>query len=185
MSRIGKKPVPIPSGVKVAIEGSGTPAAVLTVQGPLGRLEQRLHPLVEVEVADQQIQVRRRGDSRQCRALHGLTRALAANMCTGVTAGFSKMLEIVGTGYGARLDGNRLKLTVGYSRDLLVDIPEGLEVATPTVNLIEIKGIDKQQVGDFAARVRKLRPPEPYKGKGIRYRGEAVRRKAGKTLAGK
>jgi len=185
MSRIGKQPVPLPAGVKARLEGEGGPRVTLHVEGPGGELEQDIHHMVNVAVEGGQILVTRRSETRQGRALHGLVRALAANMCEGVTTGFRKNLEVVGTGYAARIDGNRLMLAVGYSTDVVLTVPPGLEVKCPTVGQIEVKGIDKQLVGDFAARIRKARPPEPYKGKGIRYRGEVVRRKAGKTLAGK
>jgi large subunit ribosomal protein L6 len=179
MSRIGKSPVQIPKGVKVAVE-SGT----LKVEGPLGKLEQRLHPAVSIEV-DQtagRLQVNRADDNRIARSVHGLTRALTANMVEGVTKGYEKKLEIVGVGYIAAIQKNTLQLRVGFANELQVPIPAGLTVTCPDQTHVVIKGIDKQLVGQFAAEVRSLRKPEPYKGKGIRYENEQVRRKAGKAV---
>ncbi|MFM8292318.1 MAG: 50S ribosomal protein L6 [Planctomycetia bacterium] len=177
MSRIGKAPVAIPKGVKAAVS-----AGSLTVEGPLGRLEHRLHPAVAVAVEDAVLRVTRTGDDRVARAVHGLTRALAANMVEGVSKGFEKKLEIVGVGYLAAIQKNMLQLRVGFANELQVPIPAGLTVTCPDQTHITIKGIDKQQVGQFAAEVRALRKPEPYKGKGIRYENEQVRRKAGKAV---
>jgi large subunit ribosomal protein L6 len=179
MSRIGKAPVQIPKGVKVAIE-----AGTVKVEGPLGKLEQRLHPAVSVEV-DQVggvLSVNRADDNRVSRSVHGLTRALVANMVEGVEKGFEKKLEIVGVGYLAAIQNNVLQLRVGFANELHVPIPKGLTVTCPDQTHVSIKGIDKQQVGQFAAEVRALRKPEPYKGKGIRYENEQVRRKAGKAV---
>jgi large subunit ribosomal protein L6 len=179
MSRIGKAPVQIPKGVKVAIE-----AGTVKVEGPLGKLEQRLHPAVSVEVdqAGGVLSVNRADDNRVSRSVHGLTRALVANMVEGVEKGFEKKLEIVGVGYLAAIQNNVLQLRVGFANELHVPIPKGLTVTCPDQTHVSIKGIDKQQVGQFAAEVRALRKPEPYKGKGIRYENEQVRRKAGKAV---
>ena len=177
MSRIGKAPVAIPKGVKASVSGR-----TLVVEGPLGKLQHVLHPSVSVAVdaAAGTLQVSRDGDARIARSVHGLTRALAANMVEGVSKGFEKKLEIVGVGYLAAIQKNTLQLRVGFANELQVEIPAGLQVACPDQTHITIKGIDKQLVGQFAAEVRSLRKPEPYKGKGIRYEGEAVRRKVGK-----
>ncbi|MCE9631372.1 MAG: 50S ribosomal protein L6 [Planctomycetia bacterium] len=179
MSRIGKNPVSIPKGVKAAVSGGA-----LKVEGPLGKLEQPIHPSVAVEVdsAASEIKVTRDGDGRLARSVHGLTRALTANMVEGVSKGFEKKLEIVGVGYLAAIQKNVLQLRVGFANELQVEIPAGLNVTCPDQTHITIKGIDKQLVGQFAAEVRSLRKPEPYKGKGIRYENEQVRRKAGKAV---
>lgn len=179
MSRIGKNPVLIPKGVKAAVSGRR-----LTVEGPLGKLEHEIHPSVNVTVdpAASTLTVTRDGDARLARAVHGLTRALAANMVEGVSKGFEKKLEIVGVGYLAALQKDVLQLRVGFANELQVKVPAGLNVTCPDQTHITIKGIDKQLVGQFAAEVRSLRKPEPYKGKGIRYENEQVRRKAGKAV---
>ena len=179
MSRIGKNPVSIPKGVKAAVSGR-----TLTVEGPLGKLVHEIHPSVNVAVdaAANLITVTRDGDARLARAVHGLTRALTANMVEGVSKGFEKKLEIVGVGYLAAIQKNMLQLRVGFANELQVEIPAGLSVTCPDQTHITIKGIDKQLVGQFAAEVRSLRKPEPYKGKGIRYENEQVRRKAGKAV---
>jgi large subunit ribosomal protein L6 len=179
MSRIGKSPVAIPKGVKASVEG-----ASLKVEGPLGKLEHAVHPAVTVQVdgAASEIRVSRSGDNRVARSVHGLTRALAANMVEGVSKGYEKKLEIVGVGYLAAIQKNILQLRVGFANELQVTIPAGLTVTCPDQTHIHIKGIDKQLVGQFAAEVRALRKPEPYKGKGIRYENEQVRRKAGKAV---
>ena len=177
MSRIGKSPVSIPKGVKAAVEGGR-----LKVEGPLGKLEQSLHPAVTVEVDAAQIRVVRSSDNRTARAVHGLTRALAANMVEGVSKGYEKKLEIVGVGYLAAIQKNVLQLRVGFANELQVPIPAGLTVTCPDQTHVHVKGIDKQLVGQFAAEVRALRKPEPYKGNGIRYENEQVRRKAGKAV---
>lgn len=179
MSRIGKAPVQIPKGVKVAIDGD-----LLKVEGPLGKLEHRVHPAVAVAVdpADGALKVTRADDARVSRSVHGLTRALAANMVEGVSKGFEKKLEIVGVGYIAAIQKNVLQLRVGFANELQVPIPAGLNVTCPDQTHIVIKGIDKHLVGQFAAEVRARRKPEPYKGKGIRYENEQVRRKAGKAV---
>ncbi len=179
MSRIGKNPVPLPKGVKASV-ANGT----LVVEGPLGRLEQPIHPAVVVSIdeAAAQVVVTRSDDGRIARSVHGLTRALAANMVEGVSKGYEKKLEIVGVGYLAALQKDTLQLRVGFANELQVAIPKGLTVTCPDQTHVTIKGIDKQAVGQFAAEVRALRKPEPYKGKGIRYENEQVRRKAGKAV---
>ena len=179
MSRIGKAPVEIPKGVKVAVDG-----ATLRVEGPLGKLEHKVHPAVKVGVdpADGHLKVTRGGDDRTSRSVHGLTRALAANMVEGVSKGYEKKLEIVGVGYIAAIQKNVLQLRVGFANELQLPIPAGLTVTCHDQTHIVVKGIDKHLVGQFAAEVRARRKPEPYKGKGIRYEGEQVRRKAGKAV---
>lgn len=179
MSRIGKAPVAVPQGVKVKIENR-----LVAIEGPLGRLEHRYHPTVQVEFDEPaaRLRVLRHDESRLARSVHGLTRALVNNMVEGVTKGYEKRLEIVGVGYLAALQKNVLQLRVGFANELHVPVPEGLTVTCPDQTHISIKGIDKQLVGQFAAEVRALRKPEPYKGKGIRYENEQVRRKAGKAV---
>lgn len=178
MSRIGKKPISIPSGVDVKIEGN-----VVTVKGPKGTLTKEMHPLINIAMEENEIVVTRPNDEPQSRSLHGLTRTLIANMIEGVTNGFSKTLEMVGVGYRAALQGNKLVLTVGKSHPVELVPFEGIELEVPAQNKIIVKGMDKELVGDFAAEIRKERPPEPYKGKGIKYANEVIRRKAGKTGA--
>jgi len=180
MSRIGNKPLAVPDNVKVTIADHR-----LTLEGPLGKLEQDLRPEIEIrhDAAAKSIVVHRNGDGRLARALHGLTRALVRNMIEGVTKGYEKRLEIVGVGYIAAVQKGVLQLRVGLANELQKPIPEGLTVTCPDQQHVLIKGIDKQRVGQFAAEVRALRKPEPYKGKGIRYEGEAVRRKQGKVMA--
>jgi large subunit ribosomal protein L6 len=180
MSRIGKKPVPVPGGVKVTVAGN-----TITVEGPKGRLDCEFRPQVSVQYDAQanSVVVDRVDDQRQSRALHGLARALIQNMIVGVTAGYEKRLEIVGVGYVATVQNNELQLRVGLANELHKPIPAGLEVVCPDQQHVRVNGIDKQKVGQFAAEVRALRKPEPYKGKGIRYEGEAVRRKQGKVMA--
>jgi large subunit ribosomal protein L6 len=179
MSRIGKQPVEIPSGVDVAIEG-----ARVTVKGPRGTLEQTFHEEMRIVREDGEIRVERPSDEGFHRSLHGLSRTLLANMVEGVTKGFEKRLEIVGVGYRAALKGKALELALGFSHPVTVPAPEGIEFEVPTPNRITIRGNDKQAVGEIAANIRKLRKPEPYKGKGIRYEGEYVRKKAGKAAKG-
>lgn len=176
MSRIGKKPVTIPSGVDVKIEGN-----VVSVKGPKGTLTKEMHSLMNIAVEDQQVIVTRPDDEPLSRSLHGLTRTLIANMVEGVTNGFSKGLEMVGVGYRAAKQGNKLVLSVGKSHPVELVPFEGVEFEVPAQNKIIVKGMDKELVGDFAAEIRKERPPEPYKGKGIKYEGEVIRRKVGKT----
>jgi large subunit ribosomal protein L6 len=179
MSRIGKQPVVIPAGVKVAVSGSA-----IQVEGPKGKLSWSFRPEISVKYdeAGKQILVARSGDSRSERALHGLTRALIDNMVEGVTKGYEKKLEVVGVGYLGAVLGNVLQLRVGYANELQIPIPTGLKVTCPDQTHIVIQGVDKQLVGQFAADVRATRKPEPYKGKGVRYDGEVVRRKAGKAV---
>ena len=175
MSRIGKKPVTIPSGVTATIEGSQ-----LNVKGPKGTLTLGLSDLVSYAVEDGTISVKPANDSKSARSHWGLQRTLVSNLVEGVTDGFVKVLEIKGVGYRANAQGRNLKLQLGYSHDVDLDIPEGVEVKTPDQTTVEISGIDKQKVGQFAAEIRQWRKPEPYKGKGIAYRGEYIFRKEGK-----
>ncbi|HUT91138.1 MAG TPA: 50S ribosomal protein L6 [Thermoguttaceae bacterium] len=180
MSRIGKKPVPVPDGVKVRVADR-----TITVEGPLGALDFEFRPEVMVEYDDQDKVVRltRSSDHRQSRALHGLTRALIQNMFVGVTQGYERRLEIHGVGYIAAIDGDTLQLRVGFANEVHKKIPAELTVTCPDQQHIRIQGTDKQKVGEFAAEVRAVRKPEPYKGKGIRYDGEVIRRKQGKVMA--
>jgi large subunit ribosomal protein L6 len=175
MSRIGRKPIPVPDGVTVKVE----PEAV-HVTGPRGALTERKNRDIGVEQEDGQLLVTRPTDRAEHRALHGLTRSLVANMVEGVTTGFTKTLEIQGVGYRAQLKGRDLELALGYSHAVPIKAPEGIEFEVPQPTRIVVKGIDKQLVGEVAANIRKQRPPEPYKGKGIRYQGEYVARKVGK-----
>jgi large subunit ribosomal protein L6 len=179
MSRIGKKPVPIPGNVEVTVNGS-----TVKVKGPKGELTRTFVPTMKIRVEDGTVVIDRPSDEKGDRALHGLTRALIANMVQGVTDGFRKTLEIVGVGYRAEKKGKNLVVSVGYSHPVEYPEPAGITLTTPQPTVIVIEGIDKQKVGQVAAELREFRPPEPYKGKGIRYQGEQVRRKAGKT-AGK
>ncbi len=179
MSRIGKKPIVIPAGVTVDIKEGN----VVTVKGPKGTLEQPLCPTMKLTMEDGQITVERPNDEKENRALHGLTRALLHNMVVGVTDGFSKTLEIQGVGYRAAKEGKNLVMNLGYSHQVIIPETEDIQIDVPDANHVVIKGIDKQKVGQFAADTRKKRPPEPYKGKGIRYQGEVVRIKEGKTGA--
>jgi len=178
MSRIGKTPISVPQGVEVKQAGSA-----LEVKGPKGILSQHLPTGISLEIAAGMIHVKRKGDAKRVRSLHGLMRTLIANMVTGVTQGFEKGLEIVGIGYRANVQGKNLQLSLGYSHPVLYAIPEGIELVIEKQNKITVKGIDKQKVGQVAAEIRSFRKPEPYKGKGIRYIGEQVRRKAGKAKA--
>ena len=175
MSRIGKRPVAIPSGVTASIEGN-----VLSVKGPKSTLTLGLADAIAYEVQDGQISVLPANDSKQARSFWGMQRTLVANLVDGVTAGFSKTLEITGVGYRATAQGRNLKLQLGYSHDVDFAVPEGIEIKTPDNTTIEISGIDKQKVGQVAAEIRRWRKPEPYKGKGIKYRGEYIFRKEGK-----
>lgn len=176
MSRIGKKPIPIPSGVKVE-----TTDQQVKVSGPKGELVQQVHPRMRVVVEGQEIRVERASDARQDRALHGLTRTLIANMVEGVTNGFEKVLLLSGVGYRAAKQGNKLVLSLGFSHPVEIDPPPGIEIEVPQPTRIVVRGIDKQAVGQIAADIRSLRKVEPYLGKGIRYENERVRRKAGKA----
>ncbi|MFP6619361.1 MAG: 50S ribosomal protein L6 [Pirellulaceae bacterium] len=178
MSRIGKQPIAVLDGVKVAINGR-----TITAEGPRGKLELEHRPEISLEYDDEKrlIHVKRATDDRIARALHGLTRSLVNNMVTGVKEGYEKRLEIVGVGYGGTVQGNQLQLRVGFANEIKKIIPQGLDVTCPDQNHVVIKGCDKQKVGQFAAEVRAVRKPEPYKGKGIRYDGEYVKIKPGKT----
>ena len=175
MSRIGKAPISVPSGVDITIDGN-----VVAVKGPKGRLSTALSPEIIVSLADGVISVSRPSDAGRHRALHGLSRTLVANMVTGVTAGFEKRLDIVGVGYRAILKGQDLEIQAGFSHPVVVTPPDNIEFEVPVPTQIVVRGIDKQQVGQIAANIRAIRKPEPYKGKGIRYQGEVVRRKVGK-----
>jgi large subunit ribosomal protein L6 len=175
MSRIGKQPIPLPAGVSVSVD----PGRVM-VNGPLGELQQTISQRMKVERVDETLVVTRPTDRGEDRALHGLTRTLVANMVEGVTKGFERRLEIQGVGYRATLRGTSLELSVGFSHQVVIDPPTGISFEVPAPTQIVVKGMDKQQVGQVAAEVRSVRPPEPYKGKGIRYEGEYVRRKVGK-----
>jgi len=179
MSRIGKKPVTVPAGLKVEVARQR-----IAVEGPLGKLDWTFRPEIDVafDDKDRQLKITRTGDTRLARALHGLTRAMIQNMVEGVTKGYEKKLEIVGVGYLAAVQGNTLQLRVGYANEVQMPIPAGLKVTCPDQTHVIIKGVDKQKVGQFAAEIRSVRKPEPYKGKGIRYDGEVVRRKAGKAV---
>ena len=176
MSRIGKQPIPVPAGVEVAIDGSD-----VTVKGPKGTLSQSFNPEIEISLEEGVIYVRRPTDGRQHRSLHGLTRTLVSNMVVGVSEGFRKDMEIIGVGYRAALKGSDLDLSLGLSHPMVVKAPTGITFEVPAPNRISVIGIDKQRVGQVAAEIRAIRPPEPYKGKGIRYAGEHVRRKVGKA----
>ena len=179
MSRIGRKPITVPAGVDVTIDGS-----TVTAKGPKGTLTGTFNSNITIEKDGDVINVTRPNDEKENRALHGLTRTLVANMVEGVHTGYSKNLEIVGIGYRANMQGKDLVLTVGYSHTVTMTPPEGITITVPAPNQIVISGPDKQQVGQFASEVRGVRPPEPYKGKGIRYADEHVRRKEGKAGKG-
>ena len=179
MSRIGRAPITIPAGVELKI----TDGNFVTVKGPKGTLERQLSPQMSIEVEGSTVHVKRPDDEKQNRALHGLTRTLLNDMVVGVTEGFSKTLEIQGVGYRAAKEGKNLVMNLGYSHQVIVPETEDIQIDVPDANHVVIKGIDKQKVGQFAADTSKKRPPEPYKGKGIRYQGEVVRIKEGKTGA--
>jgi len=177
MSRIGRLPVPVPSGVEVSINGRE-----VTVKGPKGTLNHVVADPIEVgKGEDGTLEVKRPNDERQSRSLHGLTRSLLANMVTGVTEGYEKKLEIVGTGYRVVAKGSNLEFALGFSHPVVVNAPEGITFAVDGPTRLSVQGIDKQQVGEVAANIRKLRKPDPYKGKGVRYAGEQIRRKVGKA----
>jgi large subunit ribosomal protein L6 len=176
MSRIGRTPVVIPSGVDVTIKGRE-----VTVKGPRGTLSMEVAPPIEVTQADGAIRVTRPSDEGEIRALHGLSRSLIANMVTGVTQGYSKTLEIVGVGYRVQAKGQSLEFSLGFSHPVPVNPPDGITLRVETPTRFVVEGIDKQQVGEVAANIRKLRKPDPYKGKGVRYQGEQIRRKVGKA----
>ena len=174
MSRIGKKPVPIPAGVTASME-----AGTLSVKGPKGELKMPMSDLISYEMQDDGLMVKPANGSKAARAFWGMQRTLVQNLVTGVTEGFTKVLEITGVGYRANTQGKMLKLQLGYSHDVDFAIPEGIEIKTPDNTTVEISGIDKQKVGQVAAEIRRWRKPEPYKGKGIKYRGEYIFRKEG------
>jgi large subunit ribosomal protein L6 len=176
MSKIGKLPVAIPAGVTITNKDG-----IVTVKGPKGELSQSVNELVSVEIKDGELSVTAKDESKASNAAHGLYRVLIQNMVTGVTTGFSKTLVVTGVGYRAEVQGKNLVMNLGYSSDFIAIIPEGLTVAVDAQNKITISGISKQLVGEFSAQIRKLRMPEPYKGKGIRYDSEVIRRKVGKT----
>jgi large subunit ribosomal protein L6 len=176
MSRIGRQPIELPAGVAISL----SPGGRVMVNGPLGELSQQVPARMQIEQEDGTVVVKRPTERGEDRALHGLTRTLIANMVEGVTNGFQKRLEIQGVGYRAALRGTDLELNVGFSHPVVLKAPQGITFEVPTPTEVIVKGIDKQQVGQLAAEVRKVRPPEPYKGKGIRYEGEYVRRKVGK-----
>jgi len=180
VSRIGKLPVPIGANVTVDLKEDN----VLFVKGPKGELQQKFSDRMELSIEDSQVVINRKGDDKFSRSLHGLTRALIANMVNGVNEGFTKKLEIVGVGYKAEMKGKKILLNLGYSHPIIFGVPDSIKLETPTPNEIIISGIDKEIVGAVAAKIRSFRKPEPYKGKGIKYAGEYIRRKAGKA-AGK
>ena len=177
MSRIGRMPITVPAGVEVTIaEGN-----VVTVKGPKGTLTKNLHPDMIIEKEGAEITVKRPSDDKAHRSLHGLTRTLLHNMVVGVTDGFKKTLDVNGVGYRVAMEGGKLVMNLGYSHQVIMEAPAGIAIETPSANQIVISGFDKQLVGQFAAEVREKRPPEPYKGKGIKYSDEVIRRKVGKT----
>lgn len=176
MSRIGRMPIAVPSGVTVKIDGS-----VVSVKGPKGEMTREFHHDMIIEMENNEILVKRPSDNKEHRSLHGLTRTLIANMVTGVTQGFAKTLEIAGVGYRAAKAGSKLNLTLGFSHPVVVEPPKGISIDVPAPNKIIISGIDKEAVGQLAAEIRSFREPEPYKGKGIKYEGERIRRKIGKA----
>ena len=176
MSRIGKQPIPIPKDVKVDFEGD-----LLTVRGPKGELNREIHPAVNIQTESDQIVVSVNDGNRKSKALHGLFRALIANMVTGVSQGFEKALEIVGVGYRAELSGRTATFHLGYSHPIKFELPDGVDATVDKNNTIRLSGIDKEKVGHVAAAIRRFRPPEPYKGKGVKYAEERIIRKAGKT----
>ena len=178
MSRIGRAPIHLPAGVEVKVDGNN-----VTVKGPKGTLERNVNPEISVKVEGGEITLTRSSEDKVARSLHGLNRTMVANMVTGVTDGFKKELEINGVGYRAAKEGDKLVMNIGYSHQVTVPETDGITIDVPSPNKIVISGIDKQKVGQFAADVRKKRPPEPYKGKGIKYADEVIRRKEGKTGA--
>ena len=177
MSRIGRMPITVPAGVEVNVAAGN----LVTVKGPKGTLTQQLHPAMMIELDGAVINVKRPSDAKEHRSLHGLTRTLLNNMIVGVTEGYKKELEVNGVGYRVAKDGNKLVMNIGFSHQVIMEEKNGVTIEVPAPNKIIVSGIDKQSVGQFAAEVREKRPPEPYKGKGIRYAGEVVRRKEGKT----
>lgn len=177
MSRIGLKPIDLPTGIEINVNDNN----LVEVKGPKGQLAEQINPEMEIKIEDGVLTVARPTESKKHKSLHGLSRTLISNMIVGVTDGYSKTLEIEGTGYRAAKVGNKLALTLGYSHPIELEDPQGIEVEVPAPNRIIVKGINKQQVGNYASVIRDYRKPEPYKGKGVRYAGEIVRRKVGKT----
>jgi len=175
MSRIGKRPVPLPSGVTATTEGQ-----ILSVKGPKGTLSLQMREEIKYDISEDGISVQPANETKQARAFWGMQRTLVQNLVTGVSEGFTKVLEITGVGYRATAQGKSLKLQLGYSHDVNVEVPEGIEIKTPDNTTVEVSGIDRQKVGQVAAEIRRWRKPEPYKGKGIKYRGEYIFRKEGK-----
>jgi len=178
MSRVGKQPIPLPEGVTATVDGPR-----VTVKGPKGEMSGSFDPELKIALEDGELRVSRPTDQARHRSRHGLTRSLIANMVQGVTEGFERSLEIHGVGYRVQQKGKNIELSVGFSGSVLFEAPEGIDLVVETPTLLHVRGVDKQLVGEVAARIRKVRPPEPYKGKGIRYRDEHVRRKAGKAAA--
>lgn len=178
MSRIGKKPLAIPKDVKVEVKD-----ASVYVEGPKGKLSRRLHERINLEIKDNLVYVKRRGDTKQDRALHGLYRALICNMIKGVSEGYVKEMEIVGVGFKAQVQGGALNMQLGFSHPVNFPLPEGIKIETPKPTQIIVRGIDKEKVGEVAAQIRSVYPPEPYKGKGIRFAGEYIKKKIGKAQA--
>jgi large subunit ribosomal protein L6 len=179
VSRVGRKPIAVAAGVTVTLRDQQ-----VTVKGPRGELSASVHPDITVQMKDNTVQLSRPSDQKEHRALHGLWRALLQNMVHGVTQGYQRKLEMVGVGYRAEMKGSKLQLLLGFSHPILFRPPKGIKVETPTQTSITVSGIDKQLVGMVAAKIRSFRPPEPYKGKGVKYEGEFIRRKAGKAAAG-
>lgn len=177
MSRVGKKPITIPDNVKVTVDNK-----IVIIEGPKGKLEQKIHYRMQAQMKDNEILIKRPSDLKLDKSLHGLTRSLIQNMVIGVTAGYMKELEIHGIGLRAQIQGKKLNLQLGFSHPINYEIPQDIAIEVPKPTQIIIKGIDKQKVGEVAAEIRHFYKPEPYKGKGIRYKGEHVRRKAGKTV---
>ena len=177
MSRVGLKPINIPSGIEIEITNNN----IVNIKGPKGSLSEKISPDMEIKIEDGELTVARPSESKRHKSLHGLSRTLIANMIEGVSEGYSKTLEIEGTGYRAQKQDNKLVLNLGFSNPIELEDPEGIEVEVPVANKIIVKGINKQQVGNYAAVIRGYRMPEPYKGKGVRYSDEVVRRKVGKT----
>lgn len=177
MSRIGRAPIAIPAGVEIKVEDNN----VVTVKGPKGTLTQQFNPNMAITVEGAELKVTRPNDAKENRSLHGLTRTLVHNMVVGVTDGFKKTLDVNGVGYRVAMEGGKLVMNLGYSHQVIMEAPEGITIETPSANQITVSGSDKQLVGQFAAEVREKRPPEPYKGKGIKYSDEVIRRKVGKT----
>ena len=177
MSRIGRAPIAVPAGVEIKIEDNN----LVTVKGPKGTLTQQFHPNMTIKQEGAELLVTRPNDLKENRSLHGLTRTLLHNMVVGVTEGFKKTLDVNGVGYRVAMEGGKLVMNLGYSHQVIMEAPEGITIETPSANQIVVSGSDKQLVGQFAAEVREKRPPEPYKGKGIKYSDEVIRRKVGKT----